>query len=227
MPTPFKIDGEAFQTNYAARGTVHRRHYKLRLGGYQGPLEISLADRQIRHQQGVTGSVMPLSPGTTEFDYSLNIPTWLEKNRTGRIVVMAVGEVEDEDGVKHKVSYSSGAVNDQIIILTAPCPLNIKASRQSVRAVPGEVLKLGVTISRGVLEPAPVKVEVIQAAHVRGVTAEPLTLATDQTAGELQLRLGNPLGPFNLPLVIRATMIHNGDPVIAETKVDFVLGVAP
>ena len=227
MPTPFKIDGEAFQTNYAARGTVHRRHYRLHLGGYQGPLEISLADRQIRHQQGVTGPVMPLAPGTTEFDYSINIPTWLEMNRTGRMVVMAVGEVEDEEGGKHKVSYSSGAVNDQIIILTAPCPLNIKASRQSVRVVPGEALKLGVTISRGVLKPAPVKVEVLPAAHIRGVTAEPLTLATEQTTGDLQLRFGNPLGPFNLPLVIRATMIHNGDPVIAETNVDFVLGVAP
>jgi hypothetical protein len=118
-------------------------------------------------------------------------------------------------------------VNDQIIILTAPCPLNIKPSRQSVRAVPGEVIKLGVTVSRGVLKPAPVKVEVIQADHIRGVTSEALTLATDQTTGELQLRFGDPLGPFNLPLVIRATMIHNGDPVIAETNVDFVLGVAP
>ena len=227
MPTPFKIDGEAFQTNYAARGTVHRRHYKLQLGDYQGPLEISLADRQIRHQQGVTGPVMPLSPGTAEFDYAINIPTWLEMNRTGRMVVMAVGEIEDEHGVKHKVSYSSGEVNDQIIILTAPCPLNVRPASQSVRAVPGGSHKLGVTVSRGVLESAPVKVEVIQADHIRGVTAEPLMLAANQTTGALQFRFGNLLGPFNLPLVIRATMIHNGDPVIAEAKVDFVIGAAP
>ncbi|MAV34772.1 MAG: hypothetical protein CMJ59_04875, partial [Planctomycetaceae bacterium] len=224
MPTPFKVDGEAFQTNYAARGTVHRRHFRLQLGDYQGPLEVSLADRQIRHQQGVTGPVVKIASGITEFDYPINVPTWLEMNRTGRIVVMAVGEIEDEDGVKHKVSYSSGAVNDQIIILTAPCPLNVKTARQSVRAVRGESLDLGVTVSRGVLNPAPVTVELLHADHIRGVQAEPLVLAADQSVGQLRLRFSDPLGPFNLPLVIRATTIRDGDPVIAEVKVDFVDG---
>ena len=172
----------------------------------------------------MTGPVVKIASGITEFDYPINVPTWLEMNRTGRMVVMAVGEIEDEDGVKHKVSYSSGAVNDQIIILTAPCPLNVKTARQSVRAVRGESLDLGVTVSRGVLNPAPVTVELLHADHIRGVQAEPLVLAADQSVGQLRLRFSDPLGPFNLPLVIRATTIRDGDPVIAEVKVDFVDG---
>ena len=52
--TPFKIVGD-YDMRWAPRGSVHRRHYRIVREGYDGPLEISLADRQARHLQGVTG----------------------------------------------------------------------------------------------------------------------------------------------------------------------------
>ncbi|MBP90360.1 MAG: hypothetical protein CMJ64_27250 [Planctomycetaceae bacterium] len=222
MPTPFKLDGVAFQTGYAARGTIHRRHYVIHRNSFTGPLTAALADRQIRHQQGVTGPTIQLPGEATEFQYPIRVPTWLEMNRTGRVVVMAVGEVEDEDGVKHKVSYSSTAVNDQIIILTAPSLMSVRAVRTSVRAESGKTFDLGIQVARGVLKPAPVKIELLLPKHMRGIEAEPITIPTDKNAGSFSIRFGETFGPFNMPVVIRATTIRAGDPVIAETELEFV-----
>lgn len=222
MPTPFKLDGIDFRTSYAARGTVHRRHYLIHRGDYKGPLTLSLADRQIRHLQGVTGRPMQVAADANEVHYPVNVPTWLEMNRTSRTVVMAVGEVEDEDGVKHKVSFSSGAVNDQIIMLTAPCPLSVRSTRRSIRAAPGERLDLDIKVGRGVLKRRPVKLELLLPKHIRGVNAEPTTIAGDKDSGTLTLSFSDSPGPFNAPVTIRATTTSNNDPVIAETKIEIV-----
>ena len=224
MPTPFKLDGVDFKTGYAARGTIHRRRYVIHRNGFTGALTAALANRQIRHQQGVTGPTIQLPADASEFQYPIQVPTWLEMNRTGRMVVMAVGEVEDEGGVKHKVSYSSGAVNDQIIILTAPCPMSVRAARTSIRAEAesGKPFDLGVRVSRGVLARAAVKIELLLPKHMLGVEADPIIIPSENDAGTLSIRFREPLGPFNMPVVIRATTTSEGDPVIAETKVEFV-----
>ncbi|MDP6445306.1 MAG: hypothetical protein QF805_16020, partial [Pirellulaceae bacterium] len=196
--------------------------YTLHRNGFAGPLTVLLADRQVRHQQGVTGPTISVAADANEFVYPINIPTWLEMNRTGRMVVMAVGEVADEQGVKHKVSFSSGTAKDQIIILTAPCPLNIRTTRGSLRAASGQPVEVGVKVNRGVLAAAPIQVVVLPPEHIKGVVAEPLTIPADQSEGVLKLRFQEPLGPFNMPVTIRATMISEGDPVLAETSLDLV-----
>ena len=164
----------------------------------------------------------PVAPGTKEVHYAIQLPTWLEMNRTGRTVVMAVGEVEDEDGNKHKVSFSSGAVNDQIIILTAPCPLNVATEAKSLRAEPGKGVELRVNVARGFLQRQPVKIELLLPDHFRGVAAKSLSIPMDADSGTLVIEFTDPLGPFNMPAVVRATTIIDGDPVIAETKIEFV-----
>jgi len=222
MPTPFKLDGIDFRTSYAARGTVHRRRYLIHRGDYKGPLTLNLADRQLRHLQGVTGATIQVAADVNEVLYPVNVPTWLEMNRTSRTLVMAMGEIEDEDGVKHKVSFSSSAVNDQIIMLTAPCPLSVRPGRRSIRAVPGQHLDLVVKVGRGVLKRGPVKVELLLPNHIRGVSAKPTTIAGDKDTGTLTLSFSDSPGPFNAPAVIRATTIINDDPVIAETKIEIV-----
>ena len=227
MPTPFKLDGVEFQTSYAARGTIHRRRFRIDWGDYRGPLQLLLADRQIRHLQGVTGPIIEIPHGQTEVFYPLFVPTWLEMNRTSRSVVMAVGMVKDEDGVPHRVSFSSGAVKDQVIMLTAPCPLNIRAQRLSFRAIPHQSVKVPVTIARGVLKPAPVTVELLVPTHIQGLRPERLTIASDNNTGNLKIHFEEKLGPFNMPVAIRATTTVGNDRVVAETNIEFVSSFTP
>ena len=106
MPTPFKVVGE-FESRYAARGSTFLRHYRIDRGSFAGPITISMAERQVRHLQGVTGPTIVVPPGVSEFDYPIKLPPWMEIGRTSRTAVMAVGEVVDADGVKYPVSYTS------------------------------------------------------------------------------------------------------------------------
>jgi len=222
IPTPFKLDGQEFRTSYGERGTLSHRHYLLERNGFQGPLTVSLADRQIRHQQGVVAQPLTISADATEFDYAIALPTWLEMNRTSRTVVMAVGEIKDWDDSRHLVSYSSGATKDQIIILTAPSPLSVRSHRPTLRVHSGASATLVLEIARGVLQPRPVTVELLVPTHIRGVTSQPVTISAEQSTLKLTVAFAAKCGPFNMPLTIRATTHRGADPVIAETQVEFV-----
>ena len=58
-------------------------------------------------------------------------------------------------------------------------------------------------------------------AHIRGVSAEPVTISADDTHGTLTIRFANPVqGTFTMPLVIRATLLDKGQPLVAETQVE-------
>src|SRR5262249_60803552 len=54
LPTPFKVVGE-YDMRWAPRGSVHSRHYRIERGGFGGPLEVSLTDRQAPPLPRVTG----------------------------------------------------------------------------------------------------------------------------------------------------------------------------
>ena len=222
LKTPFKVTGTEFLSSYAARGTIFHRPFVLHRQGFQGPLEVRLADRQIRHQQGVTGSVLIVPPEATEFVYSIQVPFLLEMNRTGRTLIMTVGEVEDAEGVKHKVSYTSDVAEDQIMTFTAPSILNLRLDVNTVRATPGATCDVGVQVMRGVLKPAPVKIELITPKHFHGVEADTSTIVAEETKANLTVRFGDLLSPFNMPAVVRATTFQDGSPVIAEAKLELV-----
>jgi len=222
MPTPFKVIG-AFETRYADRGSTFTRHFSLDRGGYAGPLQVRLAERQVRHLQGVTGSVIEVPAGQDEFDYQIKLPPWMEIGRTSRTCVMAVGEVQDEAGQTHTVSYTSHEQNDQVIILVDPCQLDLTLEHPTLAARPGTSRELAVGVSRGKGIAGDVRLEVIVPAHVAGVAAEPIMVPGDQREGTLKLEFASgQMGPFNGPLVIRATALRDGCPYTAEREVTIV-----
>jgi hypothetical protein len=97
----------------------------------------------------------------------------------------------------------------------------MELERTSCAAIAGQSAAIPMRVKRGLNIPGAVKVELIAPAHIRGVTAAPMTLAADQDRGQLTLQFAAKLdGPFNMPLTIRATLIHDNRPVIAEQKLD-------
>src|ERR1700757_3008104 len=87
LPTPFKIKG-VFDVRWVARGTVHKRRYRIERGGFTGPLQIGLADHQARHLQGVMGPTIIVPAAASEFTYPVYLPPWMETGRTSRTCVM-------------------------------------------------------------------------------------------------------------------------------------------
>jgi hypothetical protein len=221
LPVPFKIVSN-FDLRLAPRGTVFRKHYKIERGGYDGPIEVRLADRQARHLQGVTGPTLTVPAGVSEFEYPLTLPPWLEIGRTSRTCVVGVAVITD-GGVEHEVGYSSVQQNEQLVAVAETGRLGIEAEKPSLTAVRGQSATMPVRISRGKDLQGPVKVELILAGHVRGVTADPLVIPAGQSRATLTLHFAtNKLGPFNLPAVLRATLDDKGGPVVAETKLEIV-----
>src|SRR5262249_45949154 len=97
--------------------------------------------------------------------------------------------------------------------------------RHTLTAAPGQSVPVAVSVTRGKGLEGPVKVELIAAAHLRGVTAEPGVIPAGQDRGTLALRFpADARGPYNLPVVLRATAVQQDEPVIAETKVEILPG---
>lgn len=223
LPTPFKVKG-VYEVKYAQRGGKFVRHFSIERGGFAGPLQVRLADKQTRHLQGVRGPTIEVRAGVSEFDYPVFLPPWMEIGRTSRTVVMAVGELADADGSRHKVSFTSLQQNEQIVALVDPGQLSVELDRPSLVATPDASQELTIQVGRGQGVNVSVRIELIAADHIKGVSADPLTLVNGEKTGTLKIRFSrDPLGPFNMPLVVRATaMKGENDPVVAEAKLEVV-----
>ena len=219
LPTPFKFKS-TYQSTYAGQGTTLRRRYTLERGGYEGPLTIMLSDRQGRHLQGVTGPKLVVPAGATEFEYAVQLPPWLEIGRTSRTNLMAIGEIVDTDGSRHRVSYSTNAQSEQIVVLADPGPLSVTVLKPSIMASEGGTVEVPVRVGRGRSAELPLRLELVAPAHVKGVAAETVEVPTDQAAAKLTLRFAAGCGPFNMPLVIRATAARGDNRFVAEAVVE-------
>ncbi len=222
LPVPFKLIAD-YDMRYSSRGSTHGRKYRVERNGYDGPLEIRLADRQARHLQGVTGPTLTVPAGVTEFEYRIQLPPWMETGRTCRVCVMATGVLKDGDK-EHDVCFSAINQNDQIITVVETGRLGVEAGKTSLTAKRGESVTLTAKVVRGKGLLGPVKLELILPEHVRGISAEAAMVAADQGSGTLTIRCARDgVGPFNMPLTLRATLTDASGPVVAETKVEVVL----
>jgi hypothetical protein len=219
LPTPFKVVGE-YDMRWAARGTVHQRKYRLERDGYDGPVEVMLADHQARHLQGVTGPTITVPAGATEFDYPVTLPPWMEMGRTSRTCVMAVATIKDADG-EHTVSFTSINQNEQLVAVVQPGRLGVEVERPSLTAEPGKTVNVAVTLSRARGLDGPAKVELIAPDHMRFIAADAVEVPAGQTKAVLPVHFAaDAAGPYNMPVVLRATLIHKGEPVVGEARLD-------
>jgi hypothetical protein len=222
IPTPFKVVG-GYDMHWAARGTVYRRRFRIHRNGFNGPIRVCLADRQARHLQGIAGPMITVPAGVDTFEYPVSLPPWMEVGRTARACIMAVGVVKDSAGREHEVSYCSTDPNEQLIAVVEPGWLGVEALRGTIQAAPGRSVVLPVRISRGKVVHGSVEVRIIAPAHLSGVTADTVKVPASTDSAMLVLHFDPQFhDPCNAPLLIRATAIHNGDPIVAETKVELL-----
>lgn len=217
IPTPFKFHAP-FETRYASRGTTYTRHYFIDRNDFEGPIEIEPADRQVRHLQGVTGPRIVVPAGESEFDYTVTLPPWMEIGRTSRFCLMASAFVGDSDGNRHRVSFTSHAQDDQIIVLVDPVRLSIQTPSRTFTVRPGSETTVPVQIRRGTNVVGPVRIDVKSARHLKGWKADPVTIASGDSEASLKLAIdANLEATFNAPLTIIASAFDTGmKPVTAE-----------
>ena len=223
IPTPFKFVG-AFESKFIPRGAVYVRKYRIERNGFEGPLEVRLADRQGRHLQGVTAQSVVVGSNQNDFEFAVDLPSWMEVGRTCRSTLAISGMVRDADGNSHSISFSSNDQNNQMIALVAPGRLTLQLSKSTVTARPGERIELPIRIQRSPEVAGPVTLELVCAKSITGVSASPVSIASGQDAGTLIIEFSNELhGVYLRPLTIRATAHDERQlPVMAEVKLTLV-----
>jgi hypothetical protein len=136
---------------------------------------------------------------------------------------MAVGKVKDADGTEHTVSFSSTGQNQQMIVIVGPGRLDLSLERLTVRAKPDGEIRMPFKVTRARDLSGPVKVEILIPENWKGVSAAAVTVPADKQTGELVLRFSaGEVGPFNMPLTVRATLDTPATPVAAEAKFEVV-----
>ncbi|MGH7223903.1 MAG: hypothetical protein ACRELF_11785, partial [Gemmataceae bacterium] len=136
--------------------------------------------------------------------------------------IMAVGVVKVGEE-EYTVGYSSEAQNEQIIAVVESGRLGVEIDRKSLAAVPGGTASLTVRLRRGKGLAGPVKLELIRPEHMRGIHAASVIVAANRARATFTLRFADDkLGPFNMPVVLRATLLDDANPAIAEAKVEIV-----
>lgn len=224
LPTPFKIKGD-YVMGFTPRGSILKRKYKIERGGYTGPIVVSLADRQARHLQGAYGPTIVVPAGANEFIYDVTLPPWMETGRTSRVCVQGVGIIKEPDGKEHQVSFSSVNQNEQLVAVVGPGKLALEVERTTLTVQPGKTVFVPVRIKRGQGVEGDVKLDLVMPEHIKGLSAEPATIAKGKEDGRLMIRCaGDARGPFNMPMIVRATIAHQGQPVTAEGKVEILPG---
>jgi hypothetical protein len=223
LPTPFQIGGPV-DYNWTPRGTVRHRIYKLVRNGFQGPVTVQLADRQARHLQGVTGPLVTVPEGVDEFDYAVTLPPWMEIGRTSRTVVAASGVVREPDGTEHEVSFSSPKADTQIVAVIGPGRLGLDLARASAALAPGRTSEVPVRVARGEGIDGPVRIEIVPAAWLHRLAAEPLVLDKDHEEGVLKIECGpEPAQWGTAQLLVRASAPAGADTVTAEASLTVVM----
>lgn len=223
VPTPFRFAG-VFETKFISRGAVFVRKYRIERQGFEGPLEVTLADRQGRHLQGVTARPVVVPAGATEFEFAVTLPPWMEVGRTCRSTLSITGSLTDTDGAVHQVSYSSNDQNNQMIALVDPGKFAIQVPRPTIRALPGHRVELPVRVQRSPELKGPVSVSLVIPAAMTGVSASRLEIPAGTDEGLLRLTFDRaPDGLTVRPVTLRATATDGrGLPVTAEAAVSLI-----
>jgi hypothetical protein len=221
LPTPFKYVGQ-YTFQFAPRGTVLRKRFTIDRGGFSGPIEVRLADRQGRHLQGVAGPTLTIPVDANEFEYPLALPPWMELGRTTRSNLMLTGEVKDAAGKQHKVCYSTNEQNQQMIGLVTAAPLRISLERNSYTLQSDRQISIPVAVKRDASIVSPVKLELIVPGHMQDVSADVVQSPPGAEQATVVVRIGARPGPLNMPVLIRATAERSGDPVVAEAPLELV-----
>ena len=199
---PFKHTGQYRIVTGLPGGTTFFRHYSLKRGGFDGPLTVQLADKQIRHLQGITDRIVYIPAKAVEFDFPIDFPSRVEVGRTSRVQVMVVGEMTDFDGTKHKISYTSNARDDQLISVAAAGLVSLETLTDSFTVAPNSEFTIPLTVRREpTLRQFPMKVELNVPTHVEGIFAAPIELAPGQSTGTL-------VGSLLAVIVVAAVISH-------------------
>jgi len=216
---PFRFIGEYMVANDQPAGTTLKKTYRIDRGGYDGPLTVSLSDKQIRCLQRLQAKPVSVPRGAEFFDFEVLYPTEVQLGWTSRVQLMVTGEEAEPDGSRHLLTYTSSDTDDQMISIVTAGLLGVSGPRNSVLASPGMV-EIPLRVRRHPsIEGRVVRVTLRHPSYVKGVKAIPLEIPAGDEDGVLRVEVAPSAGPFLMPFEVFA---ETDGPHHASMAVEFV-----
>jgi hypothetical protein len=214
---------EAYQ--YAHRGTIHLYDMEVeRLEGYQGPILLQIADRQIKDLDGADVVETIIPAGESRIRLPLFLPETMHINVQAHSNIYAQGIATFQD--RWQQQQSTCIVSEmRCMVRTLPTIARLQAIDREVMMSANGTAVCRLRLERTALFDGPLTITLVDDASSRGLIAQPVTIGARQNDVELLVR-GTKGGEFNHPAKLRFQGrgdLTNGAVVVAEATVQLKL----
>ncbi len=229
IPAPFVVDAEGKDdVTKWPRGTTFPAPVLIeRNEGFDGVITLEMTSKQGRHRQGIRGPELKVEPGVNRILYPVFLPEWLETTRTSRMILNGVAKVKDPQGNER---YSLVRQKTRMGFLPTGAMLKLDADVTEFTAVPGEQIRIPLSISRARELAGPLNLELHHtrpAGSIFSVTEQQLaadvtrlTIPVEISSATEALGESDSNGISEHTLTLRVTGASHGDlPVVSETTI--------
>lgn len=206
---------EAYQ--YAHRGTIYPYLMEVeRLDGFNGPIRLQVADRQIKCLDGIEIPETTVAPAQSQFMLPLNLPETMHINVQAHSNVYAQGHVEflDKFGQTQTLLVVSTM---RCMIRTLPTVVKLRAVNRELTAQPGGSITCPLVLDRTSHFAGPMQIQLVDPPP--GITVTPASFAAGETHADVSVQIDSSMKPQpNLKLKFRVQGAMDSDTqVISET----------
>ena len=208
---------EAYQ--YAHRGTVHRYLMQVeRLDGFDGPIHLEVADRQIKDLDGIEVRQMTVGPGETSFMLPLYLPETMHINKQAHSNVYAQAFISFTDKWKQPQTHLVVSTM-RCMVRTLPPVVKLNAVSPRLTVPAGGAADCHLELVRTSNFSGPMKIELVATQPEGCCKAAPFTIGEQQTSGTARLETAG-AGQGQATLTFRATgIMPGGVEVVSEATV--------
>jgi hypothetical protein len=206
---------EAYQ--YAHRGTVYRYLMEIeRLGDFNQPIQLQMADRQIKDLDGIEILNTTIAPGDNQTMLPLYLPETMHINVQAHSNVYAQGHVEFTDSAGQKQTMLVVSTM-RCMIRTLPTVVKLRTKDSEIAARPGSTVRVPLLLDRTPNFTGPMRIELV--APPAGVIAAAATFEANATEAsvDVQFPSGAPLARFTKLLFRAIGKLDSKTEVISET----------
>lgn len=178
---------EAYQ--YAYRGTVYPYAMEVeRLNGFTGPIQIEVADRQIKDLDGIVVHETTVASGQTQFKLPIYLPESMHINVQAHSNVYAQAYVVYQDPLGQKQSQLFVS-EMRCMIRPLPAVAKLSAVNAEIHGKPGDSIECKLRLDRTSLFTGAMKVEIVERENDIGCVANAITIAADQSTASIWVDL--------------------------------------
>ena len=212
---------EAYQ--YAHRGTVYPYLMEVeRLNGFDQPIHLQVADRQIKDLDGIEIPETTIAPEQSQFMLPLYLPETMHINVQAHSNVYAQGHVAfvDKFGQKQTMLVVSTM---RCMIRTLPTVVKLRSPEPELVASSDNRILCSFVLDRTPNFTGPMQIQLLD--PVLGISAEAVTLGAGETTVGMAIQIDRSMTrDSSVPLRFRAIGLMDDDvQVVSEATVRLVL----